>query len=247
MKNCLKFGVLLLLLSSTAIGVSESVSLPTADSVIEAMLAHNAQRQSQIDGYRGMRKYVLENSRWNKRAEMLVRVEGDADETKHFEVENEEGWKAAQKHVLHKMLDSEAEGSSREIRGSTRLSGENYEFHMAGTELLDGRKSYMIIVIPKRREERLFEGEIWVDAQDLALARVEGKPAKNPSFWIRSVHFVHTYRKSGPFWFPLSTESVTDVRIFGSTSLNISYFDYSPNRLAAPETASAGPPGGHTL
>lgn len=113
MKHALNFGVLLLLLSSTAIGVSESDPLPSADAVIEAMLAHNAQRQSQIAGYRGMRKYVLENSRWNKRAEMLVRVQGDADETKHFEVEDEKGWKAAQKHVLRKMLDSEAEGSSR--------------------------------------------------------------------------------------------------------------------------------------
>jgi hypothetical protein len=247
MKHALNFGVLLLLLSSTAIGVSESDPLPSADAVIEAMLAHNAQRQSQIAGYRGMRKYVLENSRWNKRAEMLVRVQGDADETKHFEVEDEKGWKAAQKHVLRKMLDSEAEGSSREIRGSTRLSEENYEFQMVRAAMLDGRKSYLINVVPKRREERLFEGQIWVDAQDYALARVEGKPARNPSFWIRSVHFVHTYKKSGLFWFPFSTESETDVRIFGSTSVDISYFDYSPNPVAAPETARAAAPGGHRL
>jgi len=243
MKPFLKFGILLLLLSSTALGASEGDSLPSADAVIEAMLAHNAQRQAQLAGYRGMREYVLENQRWHKRAEMLVRVEGDADETKHFEVEKEEGWKSAQKHVLRKMLDSEAEGSSREIRSSTRLSEENYEFHMVSAAMLDGRKSYLIAVVPKRREERLFEGKIWVDAQDYALVRVEGKPAKNPSFWIRSVHFVHTYKKSGPFWFPLLTESVTDVRIFGSTSLDISYFDYAPNSLAAPESASAELPG----
>ena len=67
------------------------------------------------------------------------------------------------------------------------------------------------------------------------MARVEGKPAKNPSFWIHSVHFVHTYSKNGPFWFPASTESVTEVRIFGATSLTIRYFDYTPN-----STNSAG-------
>ena len=53
------------------------------------------------------------------------------------------------------------------------------------------------------------------------------------------MHFVHTYQKSGPFWFPVSTESVTEVRIFGSTSLTINYFDYTPNSLQTPETASA--------
>jgi hypothetical protein len=92
----------------------------------------------------------------------------------------------------------------------------------------------------------LFEGQIWIDAQDYALARVEGKPAKNPSFWVSSVHFVHTYQKSGPFWFPASTESVTEVRIFGATSLIIHYFDYTPNLLQAPETVSAASLGGLT-
>jgi hypothetical protein len=44
------------------------------------------------------------------------------------------------------------------------------------------------------------------------------------------VHFVHDYHKNGPFWFPVSDRSVTDVRIFGATEMTIEYFDYSPNR-----------------
>ena len=144
------------------------------------------------------------------------------------------------------MLATEAEASSPELRLKARLSPENYEFHMAGTELLGDRMAYVIDVVPRRHEERLFEGRIWIDAQDYALARVEGKPAKNPSFWTSSVHFVHTYQKSGPFWFPASTESVTEVRIFGSTSLTIHYFDYTPNPPQTPETASAASAGGLT-
>ena len=193
-----------------------------------------------------MRRYVLENERMNKHAEMVVRVQGDADETKHFEVVSEEGWKAAQKHVLQKMLETESEASSPEMRLKARLSPENYEFHMAKTALLDDRMAYVIDVVPRRHDGRLFEGQIWIDAQDYALARVEGKPAKNPSFWTTSVHFVHTYQKSGPFWFPASTESVTEVRIFGATSLTIHYFDYTPNLPQTTETASAASVGGIT-
>jgi len=213
--------------------------LPSGDAVVARMLAHNAQRQTQLAGYHGMRRYVLENERVHKHAEMLVRVECGADETKHFEVVSEEGWKAAHKHVLQKMLDSEAEASSPEIRTRTRLSPENYEFHMVRAALLGDRMAYAIDIVPKRHEDRLFEGRIWIDAQDYALVRAEGKPATNLSFWIRSVHFVHTYEKSGPFWFPASTESDTEVRIFGSTSLTIHYFGYTPNPLQTPETASA--------
>jgi hypothetical protein len=195
------------------------------------------------EGYRGFRRYVLENKHMQKHAEMLVRVDCDADGTKHFAVVDEEGWKAAHKHVLHKMLESEAEASHPQIRMRTRLSPENYDFHLVSSELLGGRMAYAIDIIPKRHEERLFTGRIWIDAEDYALVRAEGEPAKNPSFWTRSVHFVHRYQKSGPFWFPVSTESVTAVRMFGSTNLTIDYFDYAPIPLQAPETASAAPRG----
>jgi hypothetical protein len=137
------------------------------------------------------------------------------------------------------MLESEAEASDPQLRKKSRLSQENYEFRMAGTALLDGRMAYAIDIVPKRHEERLFKGRIWIDAADYALVRAEGEPVKNPSFWTRSVHFVQSYRKSGPFWYPASTESITDVRIFGSTSLTINYIDYTPNPPQAPETANA--------
>jgi hypothetical protein len=247
MKNqIIIFGTFLLLFTITAVGVSESDAYPSADVLVARMLAHNTQRQRQLAGYRGMRRYVLENDRMNKHAEMVVRVEGDADETKHFEVVSEEGWKSAQKHVLAKMLATEAEASSPEMRLKARLSPANYQLHLAKTELLGDRMAYVIDVVPRQHDERLFEGQIWIDAQDYALAKVEGKPAKNPSFWINSVHFVHTYQKSGQFWFPVSTESVTEVRIFGSTRLTIHYFDYTPNQLQTAETASAASLGGLT-
>lgn len=246
MRNLYIFGALFLLVNAVAFGAPVEDPLPSADTVIARMLAHNAQRQTQLAGYRGMREYVLENQRWHKRAQMLVRVEGDADETKHFDVVSEMGWKAAQKHVLRKIVESEAEASSAAIRNETRLCSENYEFRMVKTTLLGDRMAYVIEVVPKRRNERLIEGQIWIDAQDYALERVEGKPAKSPSFWISSVHFVHTYQKSGPFWFPASTESVTEVRVFGSTSLTIRYYNYAPNSQGTPEVATANSEGGLT-
>jgi len=233
------FGALLLFFTTTAFGVRDDNPSSDADTVVTRMLAQDVQRQMLVDGYRGMRRYVLQNDRMQKHAEMLVQVECAADGIKHFTVVNEEGWKTAQKHVLHKMLESEAEASHPQMRIKTRLSPENYEFRRVNKELLDGRVAYAIDILPRRREERLFEGRIWIDAEDFALVRAEGKPARNPSFWTKSVHFVHTYRKSGPFWFPTSTDSVTEVRIFGSTSLTINYFDYTPNPLHMHVTASA--------
>ena len=60
---------------------------------------------------------------------------------------------------------------------------------MLASEFLEARPVYVIQVLPKREDKYLFEGRIWIDAEDFAVVRVEGKPAKNPSFWTRSVHF----------------------------------------------------------
>ncbi len=88
-------------------------------------------------------------------------------------------------------------------RPKTRMVPENYEFQLIGSEYLQGRPAYVIDAIPQRSDKYLFRGRIWVDAEDFAVARVEGQPAKNPSFWTRSVHFVQQYHKSGAFWFPV--------------------------------------------
>ena len=214
---------------------NDSPSLPTAEEIVTRMGSRDLQRQISIEGYAGMRRYVLENQHFHKRAEMLVQVQGDRDGTKHFEVVSEEGWKAAHKHVLRKMLESEAETSIPEARAKSRLNTENYDFEFVGTEQVVDRTAYVLEITPKRKDKYLFRGRIWVDAEDYALVRAEGNPAKNPSFWTKSTHFVQIYQKSGPVWFPLSTRSVTEAHIFGTTDVNIEYFDYAPKSLHSPD------------
>jgi MucB/RseB N-terminal domain len=234
MKNHFLFAALFLLPASL-VAADESPSLPTAAEIVTRMGSRDLQRQVSIEGYTGMRRYVLENEHLHKHAEMLVQVQGDPDGTKHFEVVSEEGWKAAHKHVLHKMLESETETSHPEMRAKTRLNTENYEFEVVGTEPVVGRTAYVLEINPKRKEKYLFRGRIWVDAEDYALVRAEGNPAKNPSFWTKSTHFVQTYQKSGPLWFPLSTQSVTEAHIFGTTDVSIEYFDYAPKAAHPPD------------
>jgi hypothetical protein len=227
MRNRLLLAALFLLPASVA-AADESPSLPTATEIVTRMGSRDLQRQVSIEGYVGMRRYVLDNQHLNKRAEMLVQVQGDPDGTKHFEVVSEEGWKAAHKHVLRKMLESESETSGPEMRANTKLNLENYDFEVIGTEMVADRPAYVLETHPKRKEKYLFRGRIWVDSEDYALVRAEGSPAKNPSFWTKSTHFVQIYQKNGPLWFPHATQSVTEAHIFGTTDVNIEYFDYAP-------------------
>ena len=227
----MKYRLLLTALSlmpASAVGAQDRAATATeAEEIVSRMAASDLHRQSSIEGYAGMRRYVLENEKLQKHAEMTVRVKCDQDGTKHFEVVSEDGWKAAHKHVLQKMLESESDASRPGMRATARLVPANYDFALVGTEQVAGRTAYVLEVSPKRKEKYLFEGRIWVDAEDFALVRAEGSPSKNPSFWTKSTHFVQLYQKNGAQWFPVSTQSVTDARIFGSTNVSIDYFDYA--------------------
>jgi outer membrane lipoprotein-sorting protein len=228
MKYRFLLSALFLFVANSAIAADDSGTPPTAEEIVNRMAAHDLARQASIEGYAGMRRYVLENHKFHKRAEMLVQVQGDRDGTKHFEIVSQEGWGGAHKHVLHKMLESETETSRPEMRASARLITENYDFAFVGTELLGGRAAYVLEIHPKRNEKYLFQGRIWVDAEDYALTRAEGKPAKKPSIWTKNIQFVQIYQKCGSLWFPLSTQSVTEAHLFGTTDVSIEYFDYAP-------------------
>jgi len=229
------------LIACSMLAAGQVVAPPAtnADEIIAKVFVRDRQREMLSQGYSGYRRYLFENDKCHKRAELLVAVKTDANGTKNFEVLNEDGWKSANKRVLRKMLESESETSRPDLRSKTLLIPENYSFALVQMDRVDGRPTYVIGVTPKREDKYLFEGRIWVDAVDFAVVRCEGKPAKNPSFWTRKIHFVHQYQKSDEFWFPHTTESVTDARVFGTTNVVIHYFDYTPN--TAPKRDAAVP------
>jgi hypothetical protein len=222
-----------LLVFAVALAAQESGQhLPTADEVVARMMERDSQGQSSLRGYTAARRYVLENRRHHKRAEMLVKVECLENGSKEFQTVSEAGWGAARSHVFPKLLESEKEASQPDLRERSRITPENYTFEMVGKESLNDRGAYVIEITPKTQNKYLVKGRIWVDVNDYAIVRIEGRPAKNPSFWIKSVHFVHTYQKNGPFWLPATDRSVTDVRFIGATELSIEYYDYTPKTVA---------------
>jgi hypothetical protein len=202
--------------------------LPTADEVVARMMARDTERQTKLHGYTAERRYVLENRDHHKRAEMLVRVNSGEDGSKQFDVVSSSGWGGARKHVFPRLLEAETEAARPDLRDRSRITPENYTFAMAGTDYIRNRPAYVLEIEPKTPNKYLARGKIWVDADEYAIVHIEGQPAKNPSFWFKSVHFAHDYDKTGAFWFPVLDHSVTDVRIFGATEMTIEYFDYTP-------------------
>jgi hypothetical protein len=190
------------------------------------MVHADSERTAALKGYSGMRRYTFENKRVGKRAEMTVRVVCDGSGGKTFEVVSESGSGFVRNRVLRKMVDAEQEASRKGERDRTRITPANYDFHFSGTDVVNGRSAYVFEIVPRTQNKFLIRGRIWVDTEDFAIARIEGRPEKNPSFWIKSVRVVQEYGRTGNLWLPATNESRADARIFGETQVAIQYFDY---------------------
>jgi len=199
----------------------------TAPEILERMVQADNDRLAALAGYSGVRHYRFENKKSGKTAEMTVRMSCGSDRVKKFEVVSESGSGFVRSHIIRKMIDAETESSLKGERKESRIIPENYEFRLIGMEDSDGRASYVLEIDPKKPSKFAIQGRIWVDAEDFAIARLEGRPAKNPSFWIRSAKVEQRYGRTGQFWLPALNHSVAQAKVFGSTEVVIEYSDYN--------------------
>lgn len=142
--------------------------------------------------------------------------------------------------MLKRLLAAEAEAMQEEQRRQTAMSPENYEFRLATYD----HGFYILEVTPRTNNKFLFRGRIWVEGQDFAVARMEGEPAKNPSWWTKHNAIQVTYAKVGQFWLPARNETNTQLRIVGRSLLTIVYRDYE---ILSEGTAQIPPPSGNIL
>jgi MucB/RseB N-terminal domain len=181
--------------------------LPNVDEVVAKMMDRDNQSQGALRGYTAVRRYILENQRHHKRAEMLVRMKCLDDGSKQFETVSATGWGGARNHVFPRLLESESAASQPDVRQRSRITPENYSFEMVGTDYINQRPAYVIAITPKTQNKYLVRGRIWVDADECAIVRIEGEPAKNPSFWIKRSLCPHLPKER--------TVLVTGIRPFG--------------------------------
>ncbi len=231
----LRWGLVGWLCVVRGLGVAAQTTQWSADEVVRRMLETDGLRRQALQRYTSSRVYVAENKRFGKRAEVAVRETYSFPGKKDFAVVSETGSHYIRRRVIDKLIAAEIESTQKDSRDQTRISPENYRFRLAGTEPVDGRPCFVVEVIPLQAKKYLIRGRIWVDQEEFAIARMEGVPAKNPSFWTRKVQITRRYWKYGPFWLPASTESESDILIAGKSSLHIAYADYKINSPGLPE------------
>ena len=200
----------------------------SAEEVVNNLQQRNRERAVALRQFRSTRIYRMQYRGFpsNRDAEMVVKMEYQSPAKKEFTVISQTGSQFVINHVLRKLLEGEMEATDAENQRRTALTTENYDFQMDGYEDTSSGARYVLQVTPKSHNQYLYSGKIWVDAKDFAVTQMEGKPAKNPSVWIKTTQIEHRYEKINSFWLPEQNHTESVTRLGGRATLTIDYKDY---------------------
>jgi hypothetical protein len=216
----------------------------TGDEVIAKMLERSRLRNEQLKRYSAVRTYEIRNLDGKLAAQAVVRVDYQAPDKKTFNKTSEKGSGIVRHLVFDRLIQSESETSSGREHHDSAITAANYTFTLAGEEEAGLYHCFVLEVTPKRKEKYLFEGRIWINAEDFAIVKITGHPAKKPSFWINRADFVRQYQKIEGFWLPCRDVTSVEVKIYGRKTFTVDHQQYmvNPANPLQAETGNMGDP-----
>ena len=226
-------GLLFLYLATVVAGVSapNESTAPNVTTIVARMAQARTENRSRLRPYIVTRDYKLFGKERAKiKAQVVADVSFVPPNSKQYAIEQAKGTGLGEK-IVRRMLESEA-AAAKDYR-STDFSPDNYDFRFIRKEIVSGQPCYVLEMIPRRIEENLLRGNIWVDANTYRIHRVDGGPAKNPSWWLREVRIVLLYSDVEGMWLQTALESTAKVRFLGQHTMESRDVNYEINELVA--------------
>lgn len=194
------------------------------EDALARMEQKSAQRQEALLSYQARRRYLVAHGLLGKPAFLLVQEHYMAPEEKQFRVLERSGPEAVEKRVFQRLLKAERDAARSPARQTVELCRRNYRFAFQRYD--PAAQAYVFQVEPRNSSPYALRGKIWVDAQEYAVQRIEGEPARDHSIFIHQSRFVREFAKFGDFWFPIRHRSEAELFLFGRATLEIDFFDY---------------------
>ena len=195
------------------------------------MAQARANNRARLRPYIVTRNYKLFGKDESKaKSEVIADVAFVPPDSKKYTIEEANGSGLGQI-VVRRMLANEAEVTKDYV--ATDLSVDNYDFRFIREADVSGQRCYVLELLPRRKENHLLRGDIWVDANTYLLRRFEGKLAKTPSWWVWDVTVTFIYGDVGGMWLQTATEAAADVRVLGRTTMVSRDVKYKISELLA--------------
>lgn len=151
---------------------------------------------------------------------MDVRTELTADGAFTFTVLAEGGSGSIRRRALRPILEGERDLSMRGELGRSALTADNYA--LTDVDVVAPGLA-RIAITPLRRDRLLVDGAVFVTEDTADLVRIEGRLARNLSFWTTRVDVVRTYGRVAGVRVPLRVDTVAHVRIAGPSTMSMTY------------------------
>jgi len=196
------FGLLL-----AAVGHAQQL---TVDEIVQRLTAAHSQLRTVQRPHVSTRSYHVTKS-GDDRASMTAILRRPAPAEMSFQIVESTGGTA--ENAVRKSLEKEVQ-ITREPSIS-EVSPRNYEFTLLGQESLDGKDCYVLRITPHQRSKDLVEGRIWVDRNRFLIRKLEGKPSKNPSFWVKDLNLTLSFGEMNGVWVQLRSDVKLHIRLAG--------------------------------
>ena len=203
-------------------GRRQANDLPSLETILQRMRAHEEWQQRHLVEYQVQRTFHAGNPRFNLESTLEVRTLFHKPNTFDSEVLRSEGSKMIREKVFDKILEAEDDARTKEST-RTAINADNYNFTILRQEDCDGRACYHLKITSKHKDRFNIDGEIWVDAEDGAIGRIHGAPAKRPSFWTWHTQIDRRYRRINGFWLCETMESDSDIFVGGHSTLKVDH------------------------
>jgi len=191
------------------------------------LLTHNELRNAALAGYTEQRTYAVTDTTGKVRAQESGQMEYHAPDMKMFTTTSESGSGIVRRLALNPLIASEIEAASGKQHHDSSVTPANYKFKLLGEQQVGPYHCFVVQATPMRPDKYLFEGKVWIDADDFGIARIAGHPAKKLSFWIERADFVREYQRIDGFWLPQKDETFVQVRLYGKKVLVIDHQSYT--------------------
>jgi len=185
-----------------------------ADDSIARFLAH-ATRQAD---YRGTRRLEAENG--SRSGWLDVTTEYAPPTGFRYQITAEGGSDYIRNKVLKAVLDGERAVVAAGEDTRSALARINYNFQPNG---VDDDGLAQVLLSPRRKERALVSGMMFLRPAEGELVRVEGRLAKNPSFWVRNVDIVRKYQRIAGVVVPVAMTSKAHIRFLGAATFHMTY------------------------
>lgn len=204
---------------------------PSVPEIVSRMIVAERANLARSRAYTVKRDYQLLDKQEQLKAQLIASITYLPPDQKQYNIESSSGGIGGK--VLRDIVQKETE-TSKEAQHK-ELSPQNYEFQLLGQEMLDGHNCYVLSLNPKRDEKDLIRGKLWVDASDYRIHQLEGKPAKNPSWWIRDLQILMVFGAVDGMWLHTFTHAVADVRFKGKYVVESHDLEYRSATHVAPQ------------